>query len=574
MRYVGQKETEAKSRGTWLGRRPIGCALAILVVASAAFGYLVFLAPGRGASYTDPAAGFSLRYLPSWKLATDPDGSHPTLLNRATGATISASAATVSASPDAVLSAAVPQGATQVHQGTLAGASAVDFVVPASQGSGGGETGTPAPPQVRMALVAAKNSAGTTNVYTLMLTQRAGAPSDSSDSDAFDSVLSSLALAPGTSWSWVPFTSSSGTPPPARPTVTGRSCDAICWADANWSANDYSDDTSGQACAAYDDNAGQYAQCIAQADALPGYFQPDFQCAEFVSRALAQRGLIPGLASGGYGGAGGPGGGTGEWGDYSLNSYPFTYASDTAGGDTRYNLLGVGTAGTPGLYQYLLDSGIAVSIGQNVSAASPGDVVFFYSGSIADGNREHVMLMTSVVRDASSKQGIGGWDALLDGHNRAAYHRLLSTATGPGNPFEILHLRASQAAIHMPATSGAGWATDTDTYGQPLASVATTSAATPTASASLRLPGAGACALAVYVPSADATATATFTVTLRDGSTATRTVDESAVDGWVLLYRWGDTALRAPPVKVAITNATGADGQALGVGQVAALCGG
>ncbi|HLJ80512.1 MAG TPA: hypothetical protein VKT52_03425, partial [Ktedonobacterales bacterium] len=344
------------------------------------------------------------------------------------------------------------------------------------------------------------------------------------------------------------------------------------WADANWSANDYNDDASGHTCAAYDDNAGQYAQCVAETASAPGYFQPDFQCAEFVSRALAQRGLIPGLASGGYGGADGPGGGTGEWGDYSLNSYPFTYAGDAAGGDTRYNLLGVGTAGTPGLYQYLLDSGIAVSIGQNVAAASPGDVVFFYSGSIADGNREHVMLITSVVRDASSKQGISGWDALLDGHNRAAYHRLLSTATGPGSPFEILHLRATQAATHMPATSGAGWATDTDTYGQPLASVVTTSAATPTASASLRLPAASSCSLAVYVPNADATATATFTVTLRDGSTAARTVDESAVDGWVLLYRWGDTALRAPPVKITITNATGAEGQSLGVGQVAALC--
>ena len=142
--YTEQKETEARSGGAWLGRRPIGCALAILVVASAAFGYLVFLAPGRGASYTDPAAGFSLRYPPSWKLATDPDGSHPTLLNPVTGATISASATTVSAAPDAVLSAAVPQGATQVHQGTLAGAPAVDFVVPGHAGvrrGRGGHTG-------------------------------------------------------------------------------------------------------------------------------------------------------------------------------------------------------------------------------------------------------------------------------------------------------------------------------------------------------------------------------------------------------------------------------------------------
>lgn len=556
------------TRAPWPGRRPIGCALGILIVASAAFGYLVFLAPGRGNTYTDPAAGFSLRYPPSWTLATDPDGSHPTFVNPTTEATISAYATTVQGAPEAALNAGVPQGATQVHQGTLAGAQAVDFVVPSTQGSGGGEAGTPAPPQVRMVLVAAKNSAGTTNLYTLLLTQRA--PSDG-DEGAFETVLSSLALAPG--GSWLPFASSHNTPAPVRVSATGRSCDAICWADANWSVNDYGDDANGHACGAYDDNVGQYVQCAAGTDAAPGFFQPDFQCSEFVSRALAQRGLIPGLASGGYGGAGGPGGGTAEWGAYSLNSYPFTYAGDMAGGDTRYNLLGVGTAGSPGLYQYLLDSGIAVNIHQNVAAASPGDVVFFYSGSIADGNREHVMLVTAVVRDASSGQGIGGWDALLDGHNRAAYHRLLSTVVGTGNPFEILHLRASKAATSMMTTSGPGWATDTDGYGQSLAYVATTSATAPTASASLHLPQASACALGVYVPNADATATATFTVTLANGSTATRTVDESAVDGWVLLYRWGDTALRAPPVKIAVTNATGTDGQVLGMGQVAALCG-
>lgn len=304
---------------------------------------------------------------------------------------------------------------------------------------------------------------------------------------------------------------------------------------------------------------------------MPEYFQPDFQCSEFVARALARSGLIPGLASGGYGDADGPGGGTSQWGDYSFNSYPFTYAGDAASGDTRYNLLGVGTAGSPGLYQYLLDSGVGVNIHQSLAAASPGDVVFFYSPALADGNRQHVMLITSLVRYKSSRQGIGGWDALLDGHNRAAYHRLLSTAAGPENPFEIIHLRASHALVGTFATSGQGWATGTDGYGQPLAYVATTSAA-PTASAELRLPGDRACALAVYVPNADATAVATFTVTLADGSAATRAVDERVIDGWVLLYRWGDTALRAPPVKVVIANATGSDGQLLGVGQLTALC--
>ncbi|MGH2515255.1 MAG: hypothetical protein ACRDHP_06330 [Ktedonobacterales bacterium] len=560
---------ERERAGTvWLGRRPIGCALAVLIVAGAAFGYLVFLGPGRSATYTDPAAGFSLRVPPSWTLATDPDGSHPTLINPASGATINVYATVAAGEPEEVLRAAAPAGATQMQQRTVAGAAAVDFVVPGTQGSGGGEAGTPAPPQVRMVLAAAKNSAGTTNLYTLMLTQRAGS---NGDAGAFDDVVSSLSLAPGKSW--LPFASSSGVPPPARAAAAGG-CDAICWADANWSANDYGDDANGQACAAYDDNAGQYVRCATGLDAAPGFFQPDFQCAEYVSRALAQGEVIPGLASGGFDGAGGSGSGTGEWGEYSFNSYPFTYAGDAANGDTRYNLLGVGMAGSPGLYQYLEDSGLAANIHQDIAAARPGDVVFFYSGSITDTNREHVMLITSVVHDAASEEGIGGWDALLDGHNRAAYHRLLSVVAGPGNPFEILHLRGSQARMSAMATSGSGWATNTDAYGQPLAEVTTTGAGAPTATASLQLPHASACALAVYVPNGDATALATFTVTLADGTAAVRTVDESAVDGWVLLYRWGDAALRAPPVRIGITNATGTDGQSLGVGQVAALCDG
>lgn len=551
-------------------RRPIGCALALLIIVGAVLAYLTLLSPGRWKTYHDPVAGFSLQYPPAWLLTTDPDGSHPTFINPTTGATISAYATTLAGAPDAVLRAAVPQGAAHAQSRTIAGAPARDFAVPATQGSGGGEAGVPAPPEVRMVLVAARNSAGTTNLYTLMLTQRvSSAQASGSDAAAFETVLSQLTLA--SSSSWMPFVSSPATPAPIQ-APERQSCDAICWADANWSATNYGDDASGRECAAYDDTASDYTQCDTYATAMPEYFQPDFQCSEFVGRALAQQGLIPGIASGGYGGAGGPGGGTGQWGGYSLNSYPFTYAGDAANGDTRYNLLGVGTAGAPGLYQYLLDSGIGVSIHQNLAAASPGDVVFFYSPSLADGNRQHVMLITSLVRYASSEQGLSGWDALLDGHNRAAYHRLLSSATGPESPFEIIHLRASRAIVGTFATSGAGWATGEDGNGLPLSYVATTSAASPTASAEVRLPGDSVCVLAVYVPNTNATAVATFTVTLADGSSATRAVDESATDGWVLLYRWNDTALRSPPVKVVVANATGTGGQSLGVGQMTALC--
>lgn len=562
---MGQGQT-ASGGGAGRTRRAMGVALTLVLLAG--IGYLVLGSPNRWLTYTDPHAGYSFSYPRTWLLATDPDGSAGSVIDPATRATITVSAVTVSDGPEAALAGVLPAGAAGVSQRTIAGDPAAEVTLASGSSGGGGTLSDPGTlRQVREVVVAAKNSAGTTNVYTLALTQPATAAS--SDAATFEQLAGGFT--PAASGLALPIFARGSVPGPIR-TPAASACDAICWADANWSANDYADDANGQDCAGFDDNAGQYVNCGTRMQAALGDFQPKYQCSEFVSRALAQDGLVPGLASGGYGSAQGPGNGTGQFGDVSYNSYPFTDVMSANGGDSRYNLLGVGTPGAPGLYDYLIDSGIGVSVGQNLSAAAPGDVVFFYTGSLADANREHVMLITSMIHYSSASDGIGGWDALVDGHNRAAYHSLLSTLVAGDYPFEMVHLRATRGRMTAPATSGAGWSSGTDGYGQPFAYVATTSAGTPSATARVRFTGGGACELVAYVPNSDATAAATFQVKLADGETLTRQVDESSVDGWVLLYRWSGRGTGPAPQSVAAGNATGGDGQSLGVGPVYALC--
>lgn len=540
--------------------RPVlGVALTLLLLAGV--GYLVLNSPNRWVTYTDPHAGYSFSYPRSWLLATDPDGSSGSAIDPATRATVAVAEMTVSGTPDAALASAVPKGAAQVSKRTIAGDSAVEFTAASASGGGGGGTDPATQREVREVLVAARNSAGATNLYNLALTAPPGAADEGA---TFDQIASSFA--PASSGSWPPFGARPGVPAPARAT-NASGCDAICWADANWSAGDFRGDASGRDCAGFDDNAGQYVSCDAREMAALGDFQPDYQCSEFVARALAQDGLVPGLTSGG----------TGQFGDVSYNSYPFTDATGTSGasgGDSTYNLLGVGTPGTPGLYDYLLNSGIGVNEHQNLAAAAPGDVVFFYTGSIDGANREHVMLITSLVHYASGSQGVGGWDALVDGHNRAAYHSLLSTLVAQDYPFEVVHLRATRGTATTMATSGAGWNSGTDGYGQPFSSVATTSAATASATAQAHFGSGRACELVAYVPNANATAVARFTVQLAGGTTLTRQVDESTVDGWLLLYRWSGNGAGPAPQSVSVGNATGSDGQSLGVGRVYGLCAG
>lgn len=189
-----------------------------------------------------------------------------------------------------------------------------------------------------------------------------------------------------------------------------QGCNRVCWADANWNYN-YYDHSSSQysfACDTagynygYSTNAGTcidgnvYGTQVPRAD---GFFQPNFQCADFVSRALTQDGLIPGLKNGGDKGSSPA---TPSVGGY--NSY-----YDTANGKT-YSLWNVGGPGNPvGLSNYLLDSGRATNVHQDVTQAQPGDPVFFFDNN---GQYYHTMLIVAV----------NNGQLIVDGHNMAQYH--------------------------------------------------------------------------------------------------------------------------------------------------------
>jgi hypothetical protein len=536
-------------------------------------GYVALLAPHLWQSFTDTASGFSFRYPPGWLLTTDADGSHPTVIDTATLATITVAAETESGTPQTLLADKPPSTATGLQHRQVAGADAIDFVVPGAQA--GGST-APDPGQLQrlhMVVLAIRNSVGTTNLYTLAMAEPPG--TSASVDDIFEQVVGTFSPGASSGFS-LPFISSGGPPRP----IAGRSqpCNSICWAESNWDVADFTADAGGQDCSAYDDTAGQYVNCSSRTLATLGDFQPDYQCSEFVARALAQDGLLPGLDSGGLDGT--PArvaSSTAEFGTYSYNSYPFTRAADAASGsgDTIYNLLGVGTPGTPGLYDYLLNSGVGVSIHQDLAHAMPGDVVFFYTPSLDPSNREHVMLVTSLVRYQSTSIGLGGYDALLDGHNRAAYHSLLSTLVSTNYPFEIIHLAAQASIVRTFTTTGSSWATGSDNYGEPLAYTATTSAAVPGATAEAGFDsGTHACLLTVYIPDIDATALASFQITLAGskGGQQTVQVDESQVDGWVLLLGWDPPGTGSPPTQVVVGNNTGSDVDLLGLGPLVALC--
>jgi hypothetical protein len=536
-------------------------------------GYVALLAPHLWQSFTDPASGFSFRYPPGWLLSTDADGSHPTVIDTATRASITVAAATETGTPQTLLADEPPSTATSLRHRQLAGGAAIDFVVPGVQA--GGST-APDPGQLqRLHLVvqAIQNSAGTTNMYTLAMAEPPG--TSANVDEIFEQVVGTFSPGASSGFS-LPLVASSGRPRP----ITGRNqpCNSICWAESNWDVADFTADAGGQDCYAYDDTAGQYVNCSSRTLVNLGDFQPDYQCSEFVARALAQDGLLPGLNSGGLDGTpAGAASSTAEFGTYSYNSYPFTRAADAASGsgDTIYNLLGVGTPGTAGLYDYLLNSGIGVTIHQELARAMPGDVVFFYTPSLDPSNREHVMLITSLVHYQSASLGLGGYDAVLDGHNRAAYHSLLSTLVSAEYPFEIIHLAAQSSVVRTFTTTGSSWATGNDNNGEPLAYTTTTSASVPGAIAHASLDSGGhACELAVYIPDVDATAVAAFQITLAGSNGAQQTVqvDESQVDGWVLLLGWDPPGTGSPPTQVAVGNNTGSDVDLLGLGPLVALC--
>ena len=144
---------------------------------------------------------------------------------------------------------------------------------------------------------------------------------------------------------------------------------AVSFANANWN------------CAT--------AACTSRVSA--GASQPNYQCAEFVSRSLAAEGKVPGLTS---------------------HSSQSAFGSYHARNGKTYDLLWVGVdasgyndEGIPGLYQYLTQNGVGANIGNTPSRAVPGDVTFHFEGQGHTG----VLVQT-------------GSNPVADFHNNARFH--------------------------------------------------------------------------------------------------------------------------------------------------------
>ena len=123
-----------------------------------------------------------------------------------------------------------------------------------------------------------------------------------------------------------------------------------------------------------------------------GADQDNYQCAEFVARAMAAAGLIPGLNA-----------------NSPQNDY-FTYKAPNG---KVYDLLLI----TPlpqynTIYDYLMDSGLGIDVGDQPTVAQPGDFVVTYLGT--NGEASHM----GVIATAPTASA----EATVDAHNHARYH--------------------------------------------------------------------------------------------------------------------------------------------------------
>jgi hypothetical protein len=123
-----------------------------------------------------------------------------------------------------------------------------------------------------------------------------------------------------------------------------------------------------------------------------GADQPNYQCAEFVARAMAAAGLIPGLTP-----------------DAPQDDY-FNYKAPNG---KTYDLLLISILPQyNNLYDYLMDSGLGIDVGDDPADARPGDFVVTYLGP--DSTPSH----TGLVVTAPNATG----EATVDAHNHARLH--------------------------------------------------------------------------------------------------------------------------------------------------------
>ncbi|MFD7082220.1 amidase domain-containing protein [Streptomyces sp. NPDC059918] len=175
-----------------------------------------------------------------------------------------------------------------------------------------------------------------------------------------------------------------GAPHTSAPAGGDWSAAAVAYADSHWTWSSWDDSTP---------------------RAAAGTNQLGFQCAEFVSRALAAAGLMPGLH-----------------GDSPQSDFYHYKARD----GRVYNLLLIShVVGYHSLYDYLMDSGLGTNIGNRPDQARPGDVAVAYDDAGAGP------VHTGIVVEGAH----GGGPALADAHNvarlRVALDRLGKDTSKP-----------------------------------------------------------------------------------------------------------------------------------------------
>jgi hypothetical protein len=138
--------------------------------------------------------------------------------------------------------------------------------------------------------------------------------------------------------------------------------------------------------------------------ATGNWYQPDFQCAEFVARALSTAGYFPGLTQSS----------SLDKRKYSFNKYLGSY-----------NLTYV-----PHLYNWLNSKGCA-TITKDFSQAVPGDVVFYSNSS----GLQHISIITKIGQDKNGKKVI-----YITQHNAAALNALLKYDDPKYLPYPTIQL--------------------------------------------------------------------------------------------------------------------------------------
>jgi hypothetical protein len=157
-----------------------------------------------------------------------------------------------------------------------------------------------------------------------------------------------------------------------------------------------------------------------------GDSQPNYQCAEFVARALAAAGLIPGLS---------PDAPQSDYFDYTAPNgkvYDLLLISDLP----QYN----------NLYAYLMDSGIGKDVGDQPGEAQPGDIVVTYLG--ANGTPSHTGLVAQAPTATSEATVDAHNNARLDyGYSYYAPSHLVQLV--PNALLEVMEWTATEEAQHL-----------------------------------------------------------------------------------------------------------------------------